>query len=310
MTQLPVSRPMSATEWSLIIFLAAIWGGSFFFIAIAVTALPPFTIVLLRVAIGAVGLFGLLALTGQRIPLRDGAILAFFGMGLVNNVIPQTLIVFAQQSLPSGQASILNATTPFFTVLVLHLLTQDERATPLKWLGVAVGFAGVALMIGLDVLSTSGALLLPQLAMLGSSFCYGVSGLWGRRVARLKAPPIAAAAGQLTASSIMMAPLALLIERPLSLPMPPVSVLLAVVGLALISTALAYIVYFRILATAGATNLSLVTFLVPVSALMLGILFLGETLHGRHLLGMLVIGVGLALIDGRLVRRFAGGRNL
>ncbi|MCA0425375.1 MAG: EamA family transporter [Proteobacteria bacterium] len=302
------TRPMNTTEWALIAFLAAIWGGSFFFIAIAVKELPPFTIVFLRVFIGALGLLALLALTGQRIPMTREALIALFAMGLFNNVIPQTLIVFAQQTLPSGQASILNATTPFFTVLLLHFLTRDERATPLKWAGVAVGFTGVALMIGLDVLKTSGALLLPQLAMLTSSCSYGISGLTGRRVARLGAHPTAAAAGQLCASSIMMAPMMLVFDKPFSLPMPSHTVWLAILGLALISTALAYIVYFRILATAGPTNLSLVTFLVPVSALLLGILFLGETLHLRHLVGMVVIGLGLALIDGRPVRRFTERR--
>lgn len=302
------ARPMNATEWALIVLLAAVWGGSFFFIAIAVKALPPFTVVFLRVFIGALGLFALLAITGQRIPLTWAALIAFLGMGLLNNVIPQTLIVFAQQTLPSGQASILNATTPFFTVLLLHVMTRDQWATPLKWAGVAVGFTGVALMIGLDVVKTSGALLLPQIAMLLSSLSYGLSGLWSRRVSKLGAPPVAAAAGQLCASSVLTAPVALLVDRPFALPMPTTTVWLAILGLALISTALAYVVYFRILATAGPTNLSLVTFLVPVSALVLGILFLGETLQPRHIVGMAVIGLGLALIDGRPVRWFMRGR--
>lgn len=303
-----IQRPMTATEWALVLFLAAIWGGSFFFIAIAVKALPPFTIVLLRVAIGAAGLLAVLAILRQKIPLTATALITFAGMGLLNNVIPQSLIVWSQQSLPSGQASILNATTPFFTVLVLHVMTRDEKATFRKWMGVAVGFFGVAMMMGLDALWSSSAILLPQLALLASSFSYGLSGLWGRRIVKLGAPPIAAAAGQLCASTLILLPVAFIIDAPQHLPMPGWGVWLALLGLALISTALAYVVYFRILASAGATNLSLVTFLVPVSAILLGILFLGETLHLRHLIGMGIIGLGLAVIDGRLVDRFTPGR--
>lgn len=300
---MPHSRPMNASEWGLIVLLAAIWGGSFFFIAIAVTALPPFTIVLLRVAIGAVGLIGLMVALGQRIPLTQKALIALFGMGLLNNVIPQTLIVWAQSALPSGQASILNATTPFFTVLVLHLMTTDQKATPRKWVGVAVGFLGVAMMIGLDVLAASHGGILPQLAMLGSSLFYGLSGLWSRRVSQLGIPPVATATGQLCASTLILAPVALVLDAPFSLPNPSFTVWAAVIALALVSTALAYVIYFRILSTAGATNLSLVTFLVPVSAIILGIALLGETLHLRHIAGMALIGVGLAVIDGRLLDR-------
>lgn len=300
---MPHSRPMNASEWGLIVLLAAIWGGSFFFIAIAVTALPPFTIVLLRVAIGAVGLIGLMVALGQRIPLTQKALIALFGMGLLNNVIPQTLIVWAQSALPSGQASILNATTPFFTVLVLHLMTTDQKATPRKWVGVAVGFLGVAMMIGLDVLAASRGGILPQLAMLGSSLFYGLSGLWSRRVSQLGIPPVATATGQLCASTLILAPVALVLDAPFSLPNPSFTVWAAVIALALVSTALAYVIYFRILSTAGATNLSLVTFLVPVSAIILGIALLGETLHLRHIAGMALIGVGLAVIDGRLLDR-------
>lgn len=296
------ARPMTALEWALLILLSIIWGGSFFFVAVAVTALPPFTIVFLRCIIGAAGLMIVLLLLRQSVPLTRATVPAFIGMGLLNNVIPQSLIVWAQGSLASGHASILNATNPFFTILILHLSTANERATPAKVLGVAIGFAGVAAMIGLDVVAASGSLL-PQLAMLAAACSYGFAGLWGRRFAAMGLPPVATATGQLCASSVILAALALAVEHPLSLPMPPLTVWAAVMALALISTALAYVVFFRIMATAGATNLSLVTFLIPVSAILLGILFLGETLHLRHIVGMVLIGAGLACIDGRLLAR-------
>jgi len=290
---------MTAHEWGLIIALAAIWGGSFFFIAVAVKALPPFTLVFLRCAIGALGLFAVLLVLRQRVPFGWTALSAFAGMAILNNIVPQSLIIWAQGALTSGHASILNATTPFFTVLILHLGTSDQKASPAKWLGVVVGFVGVACMMGLDVLAGASAHLPQQAAMLAATFSYGLSGWWSRRIARLGIPPIAAAAGQLTLSSLMSLPLVMLVDRPWLLPMPATHVWLAVLGLALVSTALAYVVFFRILATAGATNLSLTTFLIPVSAIVLGIVFLGETLHVRHLAGMACIGLGLAIIDGR-----------
>lgn len=294
------TSPMTAREWALLILLSLLWGGSFFFIAVAVPALPPFTIVFLRCAIGAAGLLAALAIMRQSIPRGTDALVAFAVMGLLNNVIPQSLIVWAQGSIASGHASILNATTPFFTILILHLFTQNERATPLKVIGTAIGFSGVIAMIGLEVMASSGRIW-PQLAMLAAACSYGFSGLWGRRFARMGIPPVATATGQLCASSLMLAGLAGFAEHPLSLPMPSLHVWAAVVALALLSTALAYVVFFRIMATAGATNLSLVTLLIPVSAILLGIAFLHETLHLRHIIGMALIGIGLGCIDGRPV---------
>lgn len=297
------SRPMNAREWAMLLALSVIWGGSFFFISIAVRALPPFTIVLLRVGLGAICLGGALALLRQKIPLNRHVVVTFLVMGLVNNVVPQTLIVWAQGYLPGGYASILNATTPFFTVLILHAFTANDRATPAKFAGVIIGLVGVAAMMGLDLMASAGAHLLPQLGLLLASFCYGLSNLWGRRVAALGVPPMAAATGQLTAATLLMLPLAFLLESPLSLPMPSLTIWGAVLGLAVICTALAYVLFFRILATAGGSNLSLVTFLIPISAILFGTVFLGEQLHARHLFGMALIGAGLACIDGRPLQR-------
>jgi drug/metabolite transporter (DMT)-like permease len=293
---------MNAREWAFLLFLSLIWGGSFFFVGVAVKALPPMTIVFLRCFIAAAVLLVAVLTLRKRIPLSGTALLTFGVMGLINNVIPQSLIVWSQGYLPSGYAAILNATTPFFAVMILHAFTDNDRTTPAKTIGVIIGFAGVAVMIGLSVLEHSGSLW-PQIALLVSSFFYGLSGLWGRRFAALGVPPFVAATGQLLASSLMLLPLALLFEQPLKLPMPDVGVWMALLGLGVISTALAYVVYFRILATAGASNLSLVTLLIPVSAILFGVLFLHETIQIRHLIGMAMIGLGLACIDGRPLRR-------
>jgi drug/metabolite transporter (DMT)-like permease len=294
---------MSGSDWLLLILLSIVWGGSFFFAKIAVAALPPLTIVLARVAIAAAALHLLVLAIGQRMPGGIALWRDFLLMGLLNNAIPFSLIFWGQKEIASGLASILNATTPLFTVLVAHALTADEKATPAKLIGVGLGLAGVALMIGLDLMSGFGGHLLSELAVLAAALSYAFAGVFGRRFRGR--PPLVVAAGQLTGSSILILPLAVLIDRPWTLPMPGSGTWAALIGLALLSTALAYVIFFRILARAGATNLLLVTFLIPVSALLLGVAFLSERVTGHQLLGMLLIGLGLAVIDGRW-RRMIG----
>ncbi len=298
-TELPA---MGRREWAMLLALAALWGGSFFFNAVAVRELPSFTLVWLRVAVAAVTLLGALRLLGQRMPTEGRIWAAFFGMGLLNNVVPFVLIVWGQHHIASGLASILNATTPLFTILAAHLLTPDERLTPLKAAGVAVGFAGAVSMIGPDALGGLGTGVTAQVACLAGALSYAFAGIFGRRFKRMGVAPMATAAGQVCASTLLLLPLMLLVDRPWTLAMPHAATWGAVLGVGLLSTALAYVLYFRILAAAGATNLVLVTFLIPVSAILLGALALGETLLPRHFGGMALIGAGLACIDGRLLR--------
>ena len=293
---------MGGFEWAMLLALAVLWGGSFFFNAIAVRELPSFTLVWMRVAVAAATLLLVLRLVGQRMPTEGRVWAAFFGMGLLNNVVPFVLIVWGQHHIASGLASILNATTPLFTVLAAHLLTPDERLTPLKVGGVAVGFAGAVFMIGPDALGGLGTSVTAQLACLAGALTYAFAGIFGRRFKRMGVAPMPTAAGQVCASTVLLLPLVLLVDRPWVLAMPHAATWAAVLGVGLLSTALAYVLYFRILAAAGATNLLLVTFLIPVSAILLGSLVLGEKLQPRHFGGMVLIGVGLACIDGRLPR--------
>ena len=293
---------MGGREWATLLGLAVLWGGSFFFNAIAVRELPSFTLVWMRVAVASVALLGVLRLLGQRMPTGGRIWAAFFGMGLLNNVVPFALIVWGQHHIASGLASILNATTPLFTVLAAHLLTPDERLTPLKAAGVAVGFAGAVFMVGPDALGGLGTDVIAQLACLTGALSYAFAGIFGRRFQGMGVAPMATAAGQVCASTVLLLPLVLLVDRPWTLAMPHAATWSAVLGVGLLSTALAYVLYFRILAAAGATNLLLVTFLIPVSAILLGALVLGETLLPRHFGGMALIGAGLACIDGRLLR--------
>jgi len=222
-------------------------------------------------------------------------------MSILNNVIPFTLIVWGQSHIASGLASILNATTPLFTVIVAHYLTVDERLTGQKFAGVIVGFVGVAVMIGAAAFVSLDTSILAQLAILGAALSYGFSGVFGRRFKTMGIPPLATAAGQVTVSSALLLPAALLIDRPWTLAMPSTATILSLVALGLVSTAFAYLIFFRLLARAGATNVGLVTFLIPVSAILLGVFILGETLAIRHVAGMALIGAGLILIDGRIV---------
>lgn len=299
---------MGGREWAMLLALAVLWGGSFFFNGVAVRELPPLTLVWLRVAVAAAALLLVLRALGIAMPTDRRVWAAFLGMGLLNNVVPFSLIVWGQHHIASGLASILNATTPLFTVLVAHLLTRDEKLTAAKAAGVAVGFAGAVVMIGPAALGGLGTDVLAQLACLVAALVYAFAGIFGRRFKRMGVAPLATAAGQVSASTLLLLPVALLVERPWELAMPSGPTWLAVLGVGLLSTAVAYWLYFAILAAAGATNLLLVTFLIPVSAILLGALVLGEVLLPRHFAGMALIGVGLAFIDGRLPRRLLARR--
>ncbi len=301
------SPGMGPREWALLIALSVVWGGSFFLVEVALADIPPLTLVLGRVGLAALCLWLFLALSG-RLPRLDLSLCgAFLVMGALNNALPFTLIVWGQVHIASALASILNAATPVFTVLLAHLLTRDERLTPTKAFGVVAGFAGVVVMIGPEALSGLGTAVLAQLAVLGAAISYAFAGIFGRRFRGL--PSEVTAAGQLGASSLLMAPLALAVDRPWDLALPTLESWGALIGLAVLSTALAYLLYFRILKTAGATNLLLVTFLVPVSAILLGVGILGEHLAAGQIAGMLLIALGLLVIDGRLARRLMKPRD-
>jgi len=301
MTQASIQKTMTASDWALLAILSIVWGGSFLFVGVAVRELPPLTIVALRVVTAASALLLTVRLMGVDLPRTRQVWFAFLGMSILNNVIPFTLIVWGQSHIASGLASILNATTPLFTVIVAHYLTEDERLTGQRFAGVIVGFAGVAVMIGAAAFASLDASILAQLAVLGAALSYGFSGVFGRRFKTMGIPPLATAAGQVTVSSAILLPAALIVDRPWMLAVPSTGAILSLAALGLVSTAFAYLIFFRLLARAGATNVGLVTFLIPVSAILLGVLVLGETLAMRHMAGMALIGAGLILIDGRLL---------
>lgn len=290
---------MTALEWVMLVALSVLWGGSFFFTGVAVRELPPFTVVFSRVGLAALILLIVMRVLRQKVPTEPRVWAAFFAMGFLNNAVPFSLIVWGQSHIASGVASILNATTPLFTVLVAHWLTADEKMTGGRFLGVIVGLIGAAVMIGGEALRTIGVDIVAQLACLAAAGSYAFAGIFGRRFRAMGVSPIATAMGQVTASSLILLPVTLMVDQPWRLAMPSEAALGALIGAAVLSTAAGYILYFRILSTAGATNLLLVTFLIPISAILLGVFVLGEMFLLKHAFGMAMIGVGLAAIDGR-----------
>ncbi|WFU77533.1 DMT family transporter [Bradyrhizobium sp. CIAT3101] len=288
---------IDARDWSLLAVLSILWGGSFFFNGAALRELPPLTLVLLRVALGAAMLLPLLRMQGISFPKGVRGWKPFFAIGLLNNVIPFSLIVIGQTFIPSGLASILNATTPLFTVLVMAA-AGEEALQARRVAGVALGLAGVVILRGWGI-ETRTAQGFGILLCLGGALSYGFAALAARRLLK-DSPPLGTATFQLMASTVMMAVVAGAAEQPWRLPIPGVLTWLAVLGLAALSTALAYIVFFQIIRRSGASNVMLVTLLIPVTAILLGWLVLGEPISAREIAGAVVIGSALLVIDGRV----------
>ena len=297
---------IDSKDWALLLLLSVLWGAAFFFAGVAVTELPPFTVVLSRVAIAACLLVPLHWLLQGRLPRGWARWWPFFVMGLINNVIPFSLVVTGQQWIASGLASVINATTPLFTALVMAAF-GEERLLARRVVGVGLGIAGVVVLSGqrldADTCRVEGIVL-----CLGAALSYAFAGLWGRR-RLLNVPPLTSATCQLICSAAVMIVLAGSIDRPWTLPMPSLTLWATLFGFAVLSTALAYIVFFKILVRSGASNVMLVTLLIPVTSISLGSLILGEALVGREIAGAFIIASSLLVIDGRilsLLRRGSG----
>jgi drug/metabolite transporter (DMT)-like permease len=287
---------MRAAEWGFLLALTAAWSGIFLLNRFALESLPPLTAVFLRLGLAAPMLIAVVYLQGDRLPRAVSAWGAFALMGFLNNAFPFTMFLWAQQSIASGLAAIINAMTPFFTVLLAHALTTDEKMSGGKVAGVLLGLAGVIVLIGPGALAGLDRDVVAELVCLLAPCSYAFAGLWGRRFRALS--PTGAAAGMVTSSALMMAPLALWADSPLTLS-PSALSLVAVAAQAAVGTALAYWLYFRILKTAGATNLLLVTLLMPPAALLLGAVFAAERFAWSAFGGLGLIFLGLAAIDGR-----------
>ena len=300
-TSLMIRTVMNRRDWMVLLVLALIWGGAFFFIGVAVRHVQPLTYVWLRLTIGAAGLWAYLMLKGEKISLPKQVWGSILLLALLNNALPFALFGWSQTHIASGLASILNATTPIWGVVVAHFLTRDERMSPRKVAGVLLGFGGVATMIGPSLLSSIGTGALAELACVVAALSYALAAVWARRFKRLGISAFSVTTGQLTAGALMMLPVSMIVDRPWTHPFPPLSAWAAIAALAIFCTALGYVLYFRLIEHAGATNALLVTLLVPPVAIVLGALFLGETLAPQDFAGLALIALGLAAIDGRLV---------
>lgn len=295
-----INRSMGPVEYGYLTVLSILWGASFFFMKVALRGFSPFTIVFLRVGGSALVLWLVLLIQGNRSFFSRKMLVPLFIMGALNNMIPFSLILWGQQYVESSIASIINASSPLFCVVLAHYLTDEERMTPGRITGVALGFAGVALLIGLDTLRLTGSRLMGQLAMVLSSLSYAFAAIYGRRFRGQ--PPVKVAAGVLASAAVLSLPMMLIFEEPLRA-IPQSDALWAVAGLVFLSTSLAFVLYFKTLERTSPTNLLLVTFMIPVSAILLGVLVLKETLHWNAIMGMVLIFTGLTVMDGRIFRK-------
>ncbi len=304
---------MNVRGWSLLFVLSMLWGGTFFFTAVAVREIPPLTLVWIRVSIASIILYVYVRVNLDGLPKEMRALRALFTMGVLNVVIPFSLFFWAQTRISGSLASILNAATPIFSILAAHALLADERLTVRKSVGVFLGLIGVVILLGGNLLAGVSASTAGVVACLCAAAFQGLAVTYGRRFRTMGLSGATVALGQLAAATMTLLPVAIIVDQPWQLPVPGMAAMAASLALAVFSTALAYVIFFHLLASTGAVNASLVTLLIPLSATLLGMTFLDEMLEARHILGMGFIAVGLMAVDGRpiawLARKTRRGRS-
>jgi drug/metabolite transporter (DMT)-like permease len=303
------SSRLDGRSWALLLALAVLWSASFIFVKIAGGEIPIFTFVFLRVALAALALHAFVLASGRRYPQDPRVLRRYAVMGLINNALPFALIVYAIARIGAGAASILNATSPIFALIVAHGATSDEKVTPAKLIGILLGIAGVAAMVGPEAATGLSGNMVAAGAMLLASFSYGLAAIFGRSFRGIDAS--VSATCQLSASTLLLLPVALFVDRPWTLAMPSAKALMATLGLALLSTALGYVLYFALIMRAGGTNAVLVTLLIPVGSVAFAWALLCEAFTPAEAVGMFLIGLGLLVIDGRVFRKLsaAAGRG-
>lgn len=294
---------MSAGQWLTLCIIALFWGGAFFFVSVAIKDFPPMTLGAVRILIGGALMLAILYATGKRLPWTGQAWKWFTIVAIVNSVAPLYLLAWAQSTISGGLTAIITALTPLMVLFIAHLMTDDEKLKSGRLLGTAIGFGGVALMIGLDANTRIDIAIAAQLAAVLASFFFALGTVLARRFRALEIEPLTASTGFILMSGIIFLVLAIILERPWTLPAPGAPAIAAAVAAGVLSTALGQFMFFRLLSQTGANNISLVAVLTPVSAILLGALFLGEVLQLNHIAGMVTVVLGLALVDGRPIRR-------
>lgn len=292
---------MNNRTWLMLLILAALWGGAFFWTEVALLQLPALTVVLFRVTLAIPVLAGFLIWKGLKLPRSPRIWLAYMGMGALNNAIPFSLIVWGQTQITGGTASILNATTAVFGAVVAGVLLVDEPLTPRKIIGAGVGVIGVMVVMGFEAIRGFNLNNLAQLAVLGAALSYALAGVWGKLFLKGIAPEVNAF-GMVSCAAVWMIPIVVLNDG-----WPDfnysATVWRALFGLSWLATATAYLLYFNILRHAGAANLMLVTLLIPPFAVGFGWVFLDETLAANTVVGFICIAIGLGITDGRMFGR-------
>jgi drug/metabolite transporter (DMT)-like permease len=299
-----MSNPkLDATGWGLIGILSILWGGAFFLIEVGLRSYSPFMLVFMRLALAVPPMWVVMRISGGTLPREARSWSLLVVVGLLNCALPFMLFFWGQQYLDSGYASILNATTPLWGVVTAHFMTHDEKATPARIIGVLVGMAGIIVMVGPDAAKGLSNNLLAQIACILSTLFYSFAAIYGRRLSQTTMTPMVVATGQTMAAALIMLPVILLFDPPWHMPMPRLDSTLSGITLALFSTALAYMLYFRLIDRSGASNAQLVAFIMPVLAIILGVAFLGEHLQSGQIAGAALIAIGLVILDGRVVSR-------
>lgn len=292
--------------WGLLLLLSVIWGGSYLFVGIAVKDLSPLVIVMARVVIAAAALLPLHLILIGPLPRDREAWTAIVGLSILNNVIPFTLIVTGQTMIASGLASVINATSPLFGVAFIAMAGLDPLI-PRKLFGILMGIAGVAVLKGGSLFGENSQSI-GILLCLGAAASYGVGSLWARMNLKNTAP-LSMATGQLLCSSVIMTILAFSFDNPSQLIDASKESWAALLGLSLLSTSFAYILFFRVVARSGPANVLLVTMIIPVSAIAMGITVLGETLDPMEIFGTAIIMLALVVIDGRALKWLRPGNK-
>ncbi|RAI45743.1 DMT family transporter [Rhodoplanes roseus] len=302
----PALLTMSPGDWAMLVALSTLWGASYYFAKVAVAEIPPMTISLVRVVVAAPIMLALCWRAGELRQMPRYWV-PFLVMGFLSNAAAFALISWSQIRIGSGLAAVLNATTPLFAIVLAHLTTRDDRITPARSVGLLLGLIGVAVMIGPGAMAGFGGHIGGELACLLAAFLYAVGAIYARRYKHLS--PNVMGGGQAVAAIVLMLPPVLLLDQPWTFGVPSWATIAALLALGAFSTALAYVLYFRVLSRAGATNTLLVTFLIPVSAMLLGTVLMDERLELHQIAGMLGIAAGLLAIDGRIWRAFVAWRG-
>ncbi len=290
---------MQIKNFLWLLLLAAMWGPSFLFIKVAVRDVPPFTLACTRVGVAAIILYIILRLSKRRMPAFGPIWKHFAFIGLVSSAVPFTLFSWGEIYIDSALASILNGTTPLFTIVIAHMFTKDDRLSSAKIIGSIIGFGGLVLLVAPSFWGGVKATTWGLLAVTGAAFCYGISVVY-TRLYLLGLPKLVAPTAQLGVAAVYLLPLSLIFEQPFSLPMPSPESLGSMLALAILGSVLAYIVYYDLIERVSASYISMVTYLVPIFGVILGIVVLDERLTWNAYIGCAFILLGVMVVNGLL----------